>query len=94
MLNLFNLVQPSGTLILSALNNTKSYRVGPRYFPSAQVTEQDMYLVLNEGNFVQKTLDLQIIPVVEWAEEGFESIIVVRAQKRPSVYTSNKRLIF
>jgi hypothetical protein len=93
MLHLFNLVQPGGTLILSALNNTKGYRVGTRYFPSAQVTEQDMYLVLHEGNFVHKTLDLQVTPVAEWAEEGFESIIIVRAQKKPSVHTSSDRLI-
>jgi hypothetical protein len=53
-----------------------------------------MYLVFHEGNFVHKTLDLQVIPVAEWAEEGFESIIIVRAQKKPSVHTSSERHIF
>jgi hypothetical protein len=93
MLNLFNLVQPGGTLILSALHNTRAYNVGTQYFPSAQVTEQDVCTVLHEGNFVQRTLDLQVIPVSEWAAEGFDSVIIVRAQKKPPIHTSNERRI-
>jgi hypothetical protein len=94
MRNLFNLVEPGGTLILSALHNSQNYHVGARCFPSAQVTEQDMYAILSEGHFVQKTLDLHVIPVTEWAEEGFEGIIVARAQKKPSVHTSHDSLTF
>lgn len=85
MRHLFNLVEPGGTLILSALHNTTRYDVGLRYFPSAQVTENDMYAVLSAGHFIQKTLDLRVVPVSEWAEEGFESILVVRAQKEDRV---------
>jgi hypothetical protein len=82
MQHLFNLVEPGGTLILSALHNTTRYDVGNRYFPSAQVTENDMYAILSEGYFEQKTLDLRVVPVAEWAEEGFESILAVRAKKQ------------
>jgi hypothetical protein len=94
MRHLFNLVAPGGTLLLSALRNSQSYHVGARCFPSAQVTENDMYAVLSDGPFVQKTLDLHVIPVSEWAEEGFESIMVVRAQRQPSIQTPKRANLF
>jgi hypothetical protein len=82
MRHLFNVVAPGGTLILSALHDTARYEVGARSFPSAQITENDMYAVFKAGHFVQETLDLRVVPVAEWAAEGFESILVVRAQKK------------
>ena len=84
MQRLFTLVEPGGTLILSALHNATQYHVGTRCFPSAQVTENDMYAALRDGRFVPETLDLRVVPVAEWAAEGFERIIIARAHKQPA----------
>jgi hypothetical protein len=81
MRHLFNLIEPRGTLILSALHNAVQYNVGRQCFPSAQVNENDMYAILSEGNFCKKTLDMRVMDISGWEEEGFESIMLVKAQK-------------
>lgn len=81
MRHLFNLIAPRGTLMLSALHNAAQYKVGTGSFPSAQVNENDMYAILSEGHFCKKTLDIRIIDTPGWEEEGFDSIILVKAQK-------------
>jgi hypothetical protein len=92
MRRLFRLVEPGGTLILAALHNATQYTVGTRYFPSAQVTEHDLSAVLRDENFDEATLDLRVVPVTEWAADGFERIIIARAQKKPAAHTERWRL--
>jgi hypothetical protein len=84
MRHLFSLIESGGTLILSALHNTTQYKVGRRCFPSAQVNENDMYTILSEEQFCKKTLDIRVINISGWEEEGFDSIILVKAQKSVS----------
>ena len=81
MRHLFNLIDPGGTLILSALHNTTHYNIGRQCFPSAQVNENDMYTILSEAHFRKKTLDIRVINISGWEEQGFDSIILAKAQK-------------
>jgi NNMT/PNMT/TEMT family len=84
MRHLFNLIAPGGTLILSALHNTEHYNVGEQCFPSARVNENDMYAILSEGQFCKKTFDIHTIHISGWEEEGFDSIMLIKAQKTTS----------
>lgn len=82
MSNLFNLVAPGGTIIMSALRNCKGYKVGDRFFPSANVNEVDFEESLVFGGFRPESLDIATPEVREWKDEGFDSIVLASAVKK------------
>lgn len=84
MTNIANLVEPGGTLLISALRNAEYYRVGNAIFPSAKVNEDDVRDLYLSLNFVPKTLDVRVDFVAEWKHDGFDSIIIACGEKAVS----------
>jgi methyltransferase len=84
MANIVNLVEPGGTLLISALRNAEYYRVGDALFPSAKINEEDVERLYLSLNFVPSSLDIQVDIVSEWKDEGFDSIIVASGKKKAS----------
>ena len=80
MANVARLVAPSGWMILSALRSADKYLVCGKEFPATSIDEGDMRQSLIDAGFVPKTIIVEVCPC-EWAEEGFDSIIVCSAQK-------------
>jgi hypothetical protein len=81
MNHLFNLVAPGGTLIISALRQTHHYSIDGEHFPSANVHEDDIFSVLMAAQFEPATIDVQVVHVPEWGDEGFSGITIAKAQR-------------
>jgi hypothetical protein len=79
MSNIFTLVEPGGTIILAALRNAVSYRVIDQDFPSPHVNENDFKSMFENYRFVNT--DIQVMSIPEWAEDGFDSAILAKAEK-------------
>ena len=80
--NLSTLVAPGGTLISSVMRHCDFYMVGDKKFPSAHVDENDIAQVLADNNFDMSNSEIKVAEVEDWAEEGFDGICMVRAEKK------------
>lgn len=80
--NLSTLVSPGGTLISSVMRHCDFYMVGNKKFPSAHVDENDIAQVLVQNNFDLEKSEIRVAEVEDWAEEGFDGICMVRAEKK------------
>ena len=81
MTNIASLVEPGGTLMISALRNAEYYRVGNTFFPSPMIDEDDVENLFLSQNFEPASLDIQVAFTPELREEGFESIILASGKK-------------
>ncbi len=83
MKNLFNLVAPGGTIVISALRNCRRYTAGEKCFPSANVNEKDLAALFSSSdfNFDPRSTEISIISISEWMDEGFDSILIAKAQR-------------
>lgn len=80
MRNIVSLVQPGGTLILSACGAAEFYCVGERLFPCAGVTAQELISCLAENGF--RDMDVRVRSVPDHSEQGYGSVIFARATKK------------
>lgn len=87
MKNLFNVVEDSGKIIVAALRNCRFYRVGNQFFPSANINENDMKILLSEEGFTD--INIEVVQVPDCAHEGFTSLVFTSAKK---IGTSGKIL--
>lgn len=78
VLNIFNLANPGGVILLGALRNCKEYRVGTHYFPSANVNEKDMEKVILESKLAIKDIQIEVKDVAECKTEGFTSTLFAK----------------
>lgn len=81
MSNLSSLVSKNGWLLLSSLKNSSGYKVGDKWFPGANIDENDLKQCLEECGFLPETIEVEVVPVEMWSEAGFKSIIVAKAKK-------------
>ena len=81
MSNLGRLVAPGGTLFLSAIRKCQFYTVMEKKFPVAAMNETDFTAVLTENGFDPAHTEIQVIQIADWAEQGFDSICIVKAEK-------------
>ena len=79
--NIFNLVAPDGWFVMSALEKAKSYKVGSLNFHSAEVNERDVKDVFQNLGFKQDSIVIKVVPISTWKDEGFDGIIIARAQR-------------
>jgi hypothetical protein len=84
MANIASLVEPGGTLMISALRNAEYYRVGDEFFPSPMIDEDDVENFFLSQNFEPASLDIQVVFTPQLSSEGFESIVLASGTK----YTS------
>jgi hypothetical protein len=76
--NIASLVRPQGLLLTIALRCCRRYKVGPRYFPSADVDENDLQRVL-AADCDPDTVRVQARDVPEHAAQGYTGILLARA---------------
>jgi hypothetical protein len=81
MTNIASLVEPGGTLMISALRNAHYYRVGDHFFPSPMIDEEDVECLLLTQNFELASHDIQVAFTPELRPEGFESIVLASGTK-------------
>lgn len=78
---LSSLVAPGGSMVLAAVRQCSGYEVLGRTFPAARVDEADFLRVLPLLGFDPGGMVVRVVPITEWAAEGFESICCVWATK-------------
>ncbi len=81
MKNLLELVDEGGTILLTALQDCESYKVGDYSFPSANINEQDMKEALLKNSFAEENFQITICDAPDCENEGFTGLIFVRAKK-------------
>ena len=72
-------VQPGGVFIISALRLCRSYVVGGKHFPSANVDEHDLYAVL-QPSFEGGSIDVRELAGHE--AQGYSSIVLAWRRRR------------
>jgi hypothetical protein len=85
IVNLFKLVAPGGTLLISALRNCHSYRVIDTKFSVAPVDETDLEAILLEHNFDPDSIEIRPVAVADSTDSGFDGICLVKAVKLPTL---------
>ena len=79
MRHIAGLVAPGGVFITAALRRSRSYLVGGKRFPSADVDEHDLRAVL-EPEF-ECAIEVREVP--DHARLGYEGIVLATARRRP-----------
>ena len=79
MRHIAGLVRPGGVFITAALRRSRSYLVGGKQFPSADVDEHDLRAVL-EPEF---DCSIEVREVPEHARLGYAGIVLATAIRRP-----------
>jgi hypothetical protein len=78
--NIASLVRPGGLMLTAALRHCHRYRVGSRYFPSANIDESDLRAVLAQ-DFLPDSIQVETREVSEHEEQGYSSILLARSRK-------------
>ncbi len=81
MRNIASLVAPEGYFFTAALKNAKYYKVGNKYFPSANIDEDDLYEIL-KLDFHPKSINIKVRSVSEHSYQGYDAIFLAYALKR------------
>lgn len=74
-------VAPGGVLFLGVIRRARSYRVFDAEFPVACIDEDDLRTELPRLGFPLADLVLEFADVPEFAEQGFDEVLCVRAVK-------------
>lgn len=74
--NILSVLKPGGFFVTAALRNCCWYRVGEKYFPSADVNESDFERLFARHQFDMSSVTLQVESVPSHAATGYESIIL------------------
>jgi hypothetical protein len=78
MANITGLVGPGGLFLTAALRRCRSYLVGEKRFPSANVDEHDMRRVLSPGF----TPLVQVRDLPEHERQGYSGVVLVSARRQ------------
>lgn len=81
--NIATLVRPGGLMLTAALGGCRQYKVGNRYFPSANVEAADLRAVL-EQDFAPATVAVEARAVSEHQVQGYSGILLARASRAPA----------
>jgi hypothetical protein len=80
MARLAGLVGPGGSLITAALRSSRGYLVGGRLFPSANVDEHDLDVVLKRY-FDCETVTTEVRELAGTASKGYSGIVLAHARR-------------
>jgi hypothetical protein len=78
--NIASLVRPGGLFLTAALRRSRRYKVGSRYFPSANIDENDLGEILAE-DFNPDTIEVVVREVPEHRGQGYAGVLLARARK-------------
>lgn len=76
-----SLTQPGGLFITAALRKAAYYRVGERFFPSADIDEYNLRQVL-EIDFCPASINIEVRELPEHQEQGYQGIVLAHALRR------------
>lgn len=79
MSNLLSTLQPGGMVILHALHRCKSYLVGDRHFPGADLSREDLASALLEAGCRRSSIDVQVVPCPANEPYGYSGILMASA---------------
>lgn len=78
---LARLVRPGGILLLGAMRRCNVYHVFEREFPTTYLDESDFAAELPRVGFPAEQTVIRVAEGVGWGEQGFDSVLCVRAVK-------------
>lgn len=81
MTNILSLLEPGGTIIMSALRNSEYYTIGDKRFPSANIDENDIAAMFAANGFAPTDVEVQVEQVASKLEQGFTSLLFAKARK-------------
>jgi hypothetical protein len=81
--NIATLVRPGGYFLTSAVRRCSGYKAGERFFPAANIDEDDLRQVLLQ-DFRPDSVEVQVREVPAHREQGFSGILLARAIKATS----------
>ena len=76
-----NLVEPGGSLFMTALHDASRYNVLGTWFSSVPVTPDDFAIELPKLGFPKARLETHLFPSPAWSEDGFDHICVIGATR-------------
>jgi hypothetical protein len=79
---LLGLVRPGGAAFVVNMRDCGRYAILGRWFPVARVTEADYPAAFARNGFDPATVEVEAVPVPDWADEGFDAVVIARARKR------------
>ena len=88
MRRIAGMVRPGGTLLIAALRRSHGYRVGGKLFPSANVDEADLQLVLQP--LFKAELKIEVGELPDASPKGYSSIVLVEARDRCTARPTGK----
>lgn len=81
MKNVLKLLAPKGTILVAALHNCRFYTVGNYCFPSANLSEKDLWQSFLDNGLNADTITIEVRAVPECEREGYSSLLFARALK-------------
>jgi hypothetical protein len=81
MANVLSMLAPEGLVVLHFLHRCTAYKCGPRLFPGANLSVDDVSVALEEEGFAASSIDVQLIPCPDNAEFGYTGILTAAARK-------------
>ena len=78
--NIATLVRPGGYFLTSAVRRCSGYKAGERFFPAANIDEDDLRQVLLQ-DFRADSVEVQVREVPAHRDQGFSGILLARAIK-------------
>lgn len=85
---IIDLVGPGGDIFVAHMRSCSSYRVLGAWFGSVSVTEGDVVEVMMRNGYSSESIQVEVIDAPDWAEAGFDRIVVVGARGRSARTTS------
>lgn len=70
-----------GAAFFGTLRKCESYKVFDKTFPAFSIDEDDYARVLPQYGFPLARAEIHAVPIQQWAEEGFTSILIVGAMR-------------
>ena len=90
MRNIIGMVSAGGTILISALRNCASYKVGNYDFPCAKIDENDLFSILSNNGYQKNNISIEICSVPECKSEGFTSMMLACASFKIPLITNLK----
>ena len=81
MANMLSMLAPEGLVVVHFLNRCTAYKCGPRLFPGADLSVDDVHIALEEEGCEASSIDVQLIPCPDNAEFGYTGILTASARK-------------
>ncbi|MFN7945254.1 MAG: hypothetical protein U0Z53_07875 [Blastocatellia bacterium] len=79
--NLLTLCADNGSVALLSSKKSQHYVLGCEKFPFADVGEKEIALALAAAGFDPALTEIEALPIKDWAEAGFDGIVIAFATK-------------